>query len=1080
MLSACLLASPAAFADGNECGSPDSDNTVTCDADTYSAGTGTGDDPGIEYDFGSSASDYTIRFPGYIDLNPTADSDHAFHGKHAGGGDLSIKLETFYGILRASGSGAHGIYGHHTGSGDLTIDMIGAFGNIEAKGTDGHAIYGKHEGTGALDIRISAGTVSSSNGEAIRLESDSTKTLTLRNISITTDATSGNAISFNGSSNGMLTIAGGGPTTIKGNVIFGSGTGDELVLNTCTQADVDNTTDTDCIETYGDLDLSQSSTFSGLENISKIGSGLVSLPGLDADGAVMSLEDGDLWLDGHLDLGATGVLTIHDASKLIFGGTSATDHGYITADKVKFADDDWQKLFLAGGRTLAAGSDLLRSEGSGAGKFYDDAGTTEVAPGLYDLSETPALLTTVTSAGVVSAEVSTDDLECGAPVNGIVICSETTYMVSTRGDDLGIEYDFGNSSTDYTINFEDDPDDDRVFYPVTLSDGDHLLHAQHAGGGDLYINVAADIGSITTWGSGAHGIYGQHTGDGDLTISAGGRIITRGSGAHAIYGYHENSGDIDVQITDSTVDTWVSGADTIRLVNGDGRKTVTLRNSVIWPQDNNAILFSGDSDDLLTVGGTTRIVTGDVVFGGGADKFVLNTCMQADVDESGNACAGLEAYGDLVFDHTLKHVFSGLETISKIGSGLAQLDDLIARGAAMSLQDGDLLLTGHLNLDEDGTLTIHDATRLIFGVDSATDYGRITADKVKFAAAGGQKVYLAGGSTLAANSDLLRKTGEGAGKFYDSDGNTEVSPGLYDLSDTLLTTVASDGVVSAGASADDLECGPVPTTGDPRTIICDEITYSLSNRGDDPGIEYEFASTDTNHYAINVRGAIAVATTADNDFGLFGRHSGSGDLSIAMSGGSIQTDGTNAEGLYGRHSGSGHLAIAVSGGSIQTDGANAEGLYGLHSGSGHLAIAMSGGSIHTEGSDAFGILGDPGGSGDLAIAMSGGDIQTEGSGAYGILGNRGGSGDLAIEMSDGRIRTEGGSARGLYGYHFGSGDLTMAMSGGNIETTGRSADGIYAGQNSAGDIDIAMSGGNIETTGQSPTASLAGTGARAT
>ena len=429
LLSAFLLASPAAFADGNECGSPDSNNTVTCDVSTYSAGTGTNDDPGIEYDFGNSSTDYTIRFPDYIGVYPDADSDHALHGKHAGSGDLTIKLESFYGILRASGSGAHGIYGHHTGSGDLTIDMIGwggSYGDIDAKGTDGHAIYGKHEGTGALDIRISGGTVSSSNGEAIRLESDSTKTLTLQNTLITTDATSGNAISFNGSSNGMLTIAGGGSTTIKGNVTFGSGTSDELVLNTCTQADVDDTTDTDCTETYGDLDLSQSSTFSGLENISKIGSGLVSLPGLDADGAVMLLEDGDLRLDGHLDLGATGVLTIHDASKLIFGGTSATDHGYITADKVKFDDDDWQKLFLAGGRTLAAGSDLLRSEGSGAGKFYDGAGDTEVAPGLYDLSETPALLTAVTSAGVVSAEVSTDDLECGAPVNGIVICNETT------------------------------------------------------------------------------------------------------------------------------------------------------------------------------------------------------------------------------------------------------------------------------------------------------------------------------------------------------------------------------------------------------------------------------------------------------------------------------------------------------------------------------------------------------------------------------------------------------------------------------------------------------------------------------
>ncbi len=81
-----------------------------------------------------------------------------------------------------------------------------------------------------------------------------------------------------------------------------------------------------------------------------------------------------------------------------------------------------------------------------------------------------------------------------------------------------------------------------------------------------------------------------------------------------------------------------------------------------------------------------------MAFGGGSDTLVFSTCREADISEN-TACEEQTASaGDLTLSHTTG-MFTGLESIRKIGSGTARLTDLGAAGAMMSLEDGDLRLT---------------------------------------------------------------------------------------------------------------------------------------------------------------------------------------------------------------------------------------------------------------------------------------------------------------------------------------------------------------------------------------------------
>ncbi len=200
-------------------------------------------------------------------------------------------------------------------------------------------------------------------------------------------------------------------------------------------------------------------------------------------------------------------------------------------------------------------------------------------------------------------------------------------------------------------------------------------------------------------------------------------------------------------------------------------------------------LAVGQGHDTANMTATTTI-RGDVAFGdGSSDSLTFSTCRQADINETNNACAGESlSLGDLTLDHT--GAFTGLEQISKIGSGTLRLTDLTSQGSTMALQDGDLRLRGHLDLGSSGTLTIHDASRLIFG-KTASDHDRITASTVQINDSA-LRLYAEAADSLAIGNDVLL----GSGVFHNSAGNA-ATPTLLNVADnTALGSFTSGGVVS--------------------------------------------------------------------------------------------------------------------------------------------------------------------------------------------------------------------------------------------------------------------------------------------
>ena len=122
------------------------------------------------------------------------------------------------------------------------------------------------------------------------------------------------------------------------------------------------------------------------------------------------------------------------------------------------------------------------------------------------------------------------------------------------------------------------------------------------------------------------------------------------------------------------------------------------------------IMFT-DKDDILKITKSGSI-DGDINFGMGDDT------MTVDVDE------------DMLFQIT--GAITGLETLTKTGMGTARFGgDVTFDGSMLSLEEGALVIAGHMNLMT-GEVTIHDAAKLVFEIGSDGKLGAITAESLHF------------------------------------------------------------------------------------------------------------------------------------------------------------------------------------------------------------------------------------------------------------------------------------------------------------------------------------------------------------
>ena len=157
------------------------------------------------------------------------------------------------------------------------------------------------------------------------------------------------------------------------------------------------------------------------------------------------------------------------------------------------------------------------------------------------------------------------------------------------------------------------------------------------------------------------------------------------------------SGHIEVEVSGGATIT----ADRAAVFEG-GRTTFTLDGSTLVGD----VEFASLNDHMTVRNG---LVDGDVHFGDGMDTLVL------DVPDSGGIAGRI----------------TGLEELLKRGAGVARIFDAELADNALAVEEGELSVSGHLNLGSQGTLTVHDSARLSVEVGDlaadAGDHGQITA-----------------------------------------------------------------------------------------------------------------------------------------------------------------------------------------------------------------------------------------------------------------------------------------------------------------------------------------------------------------
>ena len=227
---------------------------------------------------------------------------------------------------------------------------------------------------------------------------------------------------------------------------------------------------------------------------------------------------------------------------------------------------------------------------------------------------------------------------------------------------------------------------------------------------------------------------------------------------------------------------------------------------------------------------------------------------------------------------------------------------------------------------------------------------------------------------------------------------------------------------------------------------------------------------------------VAISVTGTRIRGVYGKHDGSGDIDVDLTGGSVTTSGTHSYGVgVGQFGASGAIDIGLKDVVVKTSGTNAWGVVGDRmTGTGAIDIDVQGGSIEVAGPNSIAVhalqrsSGDvdidvtdtvikavstslgiyalrSGAAGDIAIGVRGGSIETNTFTTHGIYARAqftdadDEGGDVEVTVADASVTNKGSFSYGVFAEHLGKGGITVDVSGGSVITSeGRNGFGVYA------------------------------------
>ena len=139
-----------------------------------------------------------------------------------------------------------------------------------------------------------------------------------------------------------------------------------------------------------------------------------------------------------------------------------------------------------------------------------------------------------------------------------------------------------------------------------------------------------------------------------------------------------------------------------------------------------SVTFDNFADELTVQGG---LVDGAISFADGNDQLTIMNrgYITGNIDfGDGNDTLLVDVIGNGTQASNIGGMISGLEAMTKRGIGDLLVRDAMSEGTTLVVEEGMLIIAGHLDLGSAGTVTIRDNSRLSFRF-SATGNGKITA-----------------------------------------------------------------------------------------------------------------------------------------------------------------------------------------------------------------------------------------------------------------------------------------------------------------------------------------------------------------
>ena len=179
----------------------------------------------------------------------------------------------------------------------------------------------------------------------------------------------------------------------------------------------------------------------------------------------------------------------------------------------------------------------------------------------------------------------------------------------------------------------------------------------------------------------------------------------------------DQSGHISVLISDGAI---VAAKRAVFLEGG------TTAFNLIESTLTGSVTFDDFADELTVRGG---LVDGAIDFANGNDQLTIMNrgYITSNVDfGDGDDTLLIDVVGNGTQASNIGGMISGLEAMTKRGIGDVLVRDAMSEGTTLVVEEGMLIIAGHLNLGSAGTVTIRDDSRLSFRF-GATGNGKITA-----------------------------------------------------------------------------------------------------------------------------------------------------------------------------------------------------------------------------------------------------------------------------------------------------------------------------------------------------------------